>query len=426
MTSALPAGHLTLSWVGKERALLGTADGGYEWVERDDPRVTEARLLRTRETVGDAAGAPDNLLVVGDAYDALHALATVPEYAGRFRAQVKLVYLDPPFNTGQAFDQYDDALQHSVWLTMMRDRLLLVCELLAPDGSVWVHLDDSEMAYCRVLMDEIFGRNAFVASIVWQKRYSRDNRPAIGDVHDYILVYAPLGQDWKHVRNRIPRTAAKEYRNPNNDPRGSWRAVPMTAQGYRPNQMYAITTPAGAVHRPPKGRCWSMLQPRYEELLAAGRIYFGLDGRAQPGVIRYLDEDEGLVPWTWWPHDEVGHNDESKKEMLELFADAEAFATPKPERLLRRIVHIGSHPGDVVLDCFAGSGTTAAVAHKMGRRWIAVERSASTVSTFTRPRLEKVVSGADRGGITDAVGWERGGGFRVLEVGPTVHELQDS
>lgn len=214
-TSVPPSGRLTLSWVGKDQALLGTAGGGYEWVSRDDPRVTEVRLLHESATVGEvsmaASRAPaDNLLIVGDSYDALHSLNRIPEYASEYRARVKLVYIDPPFNTGQAFEHYDDALEHSVWLTMMRDRLLLIRDLLAPDGSVWVHLDDAEMAYCRVLMDEIFGRSAFVATVVWQKKYSRDNRPAIGDVHDYLMVYSPLGQGWKAVRNRIPRTAAKE------------------------------------------------------------------------------------------------------------------------------------------------------------------------------------------------------------------------
>lgn len=482
----MPSGRLTLDWVGKDQALLTTPEGGYEWVDRTDPRVTEIRLLHERETVG-AVGpgehhATDNLLIHGDAADGLRSLLNLPEFAAEYRGKVKLVYIDPPFNTGQAFEHYDDALEHSVWLTMMRDRLALIRDLLAPDGSVWVHIDNDNAAYCWALMDEVFGRSKFVSTIVWQKKYSRDNRPAIGDVHDYILVYSPLGTDWKHVRNRVVRTAAKEYRNPNNDVRGLWRAIPMTAQGFRPNQMYTIRSPAGVDHKPPKGRCWSMIRPRFDELLAADRIYFGVDGSAQPGVIRYLDEDEGLVPWTWWPHEEVGHTDEAKKEMLQLFPDVAAFDTPKPERLMQRIIHIGSQPGEIVLDCFGGSGTTAAVAHKMGRRWITVEREVRTIETFTRPRLGKVVAGDDPGGVTsvevytgdglpdgvkpgsarvsagvlkklfaagaldtaglsaDAVSelakalgnadrterqtvWLGGGGFRVLEVGPSLYDV---
>ena len=271
-------------------------------------------------------------------------------------------------------------------------------------------------------MDEVLGERAFVATIVWQKRYSRDNRPAIGPVHDFLHVYAPRGTDWKDIRNRVPRSNAKEYRNPNNDPKGRWRPIPLDAQAGHATaaQFYVIETPGGAKHPPPKGRCWSVTKTRFDQLVAEGRVYFGRNGRGKPNLIRYLKDDEGLVPWTWWPNTEVGHNDESKKEMLALFPEHEPFDTPKPERLMQRIIHVGSNPGDVVLDCFAGSGTTAAVAHKMGRRWIAVESSRETVHTFTRPRLEKVVAGDDPGGITKDVGWEGGGGFRLLEVAPSM------
>jgi adenine-specific DNA-methyltransferase len=417
-------GRLTLTWANKDRALLSHGESGYEWVDRDDPRAREVRLLDEIDRVGEVAGdASDNLLIRGDSLDALRALVHTPELAAEYRGRVKLVYIDPPFNTGQAFEHYDDSLEHSVWLGMMRERLVLIKELLSPEGSVWVHLDDAEMAYCKVLMDEIFGRSSFVSTVVWQKRYSRENRSALGSVHDSMLIYAPLGTEWKKVRNRLEREGAKEYRNPNNDPRGPWRLVPMTAQGYRPNQMYDIVAPNGKVHRPPKGRCWGLLEENYLKLLSEGRIRFGSDGNGQPGVLRYFDEDKGLVPWSWWPHDEVGHNDESKKEMLGLFEDEEAFATPKPERLLRRIVHIGSNPGDIVFDCFAGSGTSAAVAHKMGRRWVTVELSENTADTFTKPRLAKVVAGEDPGGITESAGWSGGGGFRDLRIAPSSWEV---
>ena len=419
-------GRLELTWTNKPLRLLAHEDGSYEWLPPSDYRVAEVRLLHTRGTVGETEPeerrARDNLLIRGDALHALTSLIDLPEFAREYVGKVKLAYLDPPFNTQQSFLQYDDALEHSVWLTMMRDRLLGIKTLLAPEGSVWVHCDDSEQAYLKVMMDELFGREQFVASIIWQKRYSRDNRPAIGPVHDYILVYAPLGAAWRDVRNRVPRDArsSRQYRNPNNDPRGPWRAIPMDAQGYRPNQMYEIVTPAGVLHRPPKGRCWSTIQERYNDLLAAGRIYFGQDNRGRPNIIRYLSEDEGLVPWTWWPQDEVGHNDEAKKEILDFFQVEEAFPTPKPERLMHRIIAIGSDSGDIVLDCFLGSGTTAAVAHNMGRRWIGIERSAETVETYAQPRLTKVVNGEDPGGVTSLTGWEGGGGFRVLDVAPSM------
>jgi adenine-specific DNA-methyltransferase len=420
-------GRLSLSWVNKEKALIADSDDGYLWVEPGDPRAEEIRLLDEVSSVGEVRGTPgDNLLIRGDSRDALRALARTPEYAAEYRGKVKLVYIDPPFNTGQAFEHYDDSLEHSIWLSMMRERLVAIRNLLAPDGSVWVHLDDAEMAYCKVLMDEVFGRTNFVATIVWQKRYSRENREAIGDVHDYVLVYAASASTWARVRNRQRRESAKEYRNPNNDPRGPWRLIPMTAQGFRPNQMYEIVSPNGKVHLPPKGRCWSMVRNRFDELMAEGLIRFGSDGNGQPGVLRYLDTDEGLVPWTWWPHNEVGHTDESKKEVLALFPGAEPFSTPKPERLLERIIHIGSNPGEIVLDAFAGSGTTAAVAHKMSRRWVTIEQQESTVDTFTRPRLEKVVNGEDPGGVTGSTGWVGGGGFRELRAAAPIVDVVDT
>jgi adenine-specific DNA-methyltransferase len=305
----------------------------------------------------------------------------------------------------------------------MRDRLELIRSLLAKDGSLWITIDDNEAHYLKVLCDEIFGRSSFIASIVWQKRYSRENREAIGDAHDYILVYALDPEKFKQIRNRVPvsEDQAKVYKNVTNNPRGRWRAIPMTAQGYRPNQMYEIVAPGGAVHRPPEGRCWSTIEPEFKKMLAAGRIYFGKDGNGQPNTIRFLDEVDGFVPWTWWPHEEVGHNDEAKKEIYSLFGKEDAFLTPKPERLIRRIIHIATNPGDLVLDSFAGSGTTGAVAHKMRRRWIMVEVG-EHCHTFIIPRLRKVIDSEDEGGITKAVNWNGGGGFRYYRLAPTLLE----
>ncbi len=300
-------GKLELTWTNKDQSLLAHEDGSYEWLPPSDYRVAEVRLLRDATTVGearaDSARAKDDLLIRGDALHALTSLLEIPEFAREYAGNVKLIYLDPPFNTQQAFEHYDDALEHSVWLTMMRDRLEELRDLLAPDGSVWVHCDDSEQHRLRCVLDEVFGRDKWVATVLWQKRYSRDNRPAIGTVHDYIHVYAADPDRWKQVRNRLPRDAktAKQYRNPNNDPKGPWRAIPLDAQGFRKNQMYAIVAPNGKVHRPPKGRCWGMLEPAFLELVEQGRIYWGKHGNSRPGVIKYLSETEGLVPWTWWP-----------------------------------------------------------------------------------------------------------------------------
>lgn len=339
---------------------------------------------------------------------------------------MKCIYIDPPYNTRSAFEHYDDNLEHNQWLAMIYPRLVLLRDLLAEDGSIWVSIDDNEGHYLKVVMDEVFGRANFVASPVWQKRYSRENRGAIGDVHEYITVYAKSPDRFKSDRNRLPldEQQAKIYRNPDNpketDPAKRWRGLPMTAQGFRPNQMYEIIAPNGRGHRPPEGRCWSMVQGEFRKLEAAGRIYWGRDGNAQPSVIRYLSEVEGLVPWTWWPHEEVGHTDESKKEANALFGADVSFGTPKPERLMQRILHIASNPGDLVLDSFLGSGTTAAVAHKMGRRWIGIEMG-DHAETHCKPRLDKVIAG-EQGGVSEPVGWTGGGGYRFYRLGAPVFD----
>lgn len=421
-------GRLELTWTNKDLSLLTLDDGRYAWVAPSDYRVAEVRLLHDVETVGGTGKtrARDNLLIRGDALNALRTLSQLPEFAREFAGKVKLVYIDPPFNTEQTFLHYDDNLEHSVWLTMIRDRLVQIRELLSPDGSVWVHCNDDEQHRLRCVMDEVFGTPAFVATVLWQKRYSRDNRPPIGPVHDFIHVYAPNIGLWKETRNLIPRDekSLRQYRNPNNDPKGRWRGIPMDAQAGHAteSQFYEIVLPSGRVVRPGKGRAWRFTREKYDVMLAEGRIYFGSKGDALPNTVRYLSEDEGLVPWTWWPHEEVGHTDESKKEILTLFPEHEPFDTPKPERLMRRIIQIASNPDDVVLDCFLGSGTTAAVAHKMGRRWVGIESATEVASTFSLPRLTKVVAGDDSGGITEFVGWKGGGGFRVLDVAPSMFE----
>lgn len=421
-------GRLTLSWVGKDQALIGTGEGGYEWVDRDDPRVTEVRVLRDKDTVGDVSTASnsvsDNLLIVGDSGHALRSLTRIPEYAGEYRGRVKLVYIDPPFNTGQAFEHYDDALEHSVWLTMMRDRLLLIRDLLAPDGSVWVHLDDAEMAYCRVLMDEIFGRDNFVACAIWQKIHARNNSAQhFSTVHDYILVFS---KDKNQLSlGRVARTELSnaDFWNPDDDPRGDWRRSDLTASHAYSEGKYEVVGPHGDRFKPRENRWWSLSKANFEALRDDDRLWWGKTGRTFPFRKRFAAELGGLVPNTFWTHDEVGDNRQAKSESTQLFGRNSIFATPKPERLLKRIVEIGSGPGDIVLDCFAGSATTAAVSHKMGRRWVTVELSPETALSFAQHRLQKVTSGEDLGGVAHDAGWDKGGGFRVLEVGPSMYEM---
>lgn len=418
-----------MTWTNKHLRLITTESGGYDWVEPGDPRVSEVRLLHDVDSVGEVGfGAADNLLVEGDALHALTALNRIPELASQFGGQVRLVYIDPPFNTGQAFANYDDNLEHSVWLSMLRDRLVQIKPLLAPDGSIWVHLDDAEVHRCRCVMDEILGAANFVATVVWEKDKGRRSDTHISSAHDYLLVYSPSPNRWKGARNLLPRSEEQDrrYRNPDNDPRGPWlQGDNGTAKSGSDASRWPITLPSGRVVRPPGGRGWAFGRATFQAALAAGSIYFGRDGNGMPIMKKYLSVvQQGVVPRSWWPADEAGHNQEAKRDHLrKMFPDEDPFATPKPERLLERIIHIATNPSDIVLDCFAGSGTTAAVAHKMGRRWVTVEREPDTVERFTRPRLAKVVAGEDPGGITSAVEWEGGGGFRHVKVGPSMLDL---
>ena len=398
---------LELTWVGKENR------------PRLEPRILIEDPAKSNHAAARVSDTDifDNVLIHGDNLLALKALEA--DYAG----EVKCVFIDPPYNTGSAFTHYDDGLEHSIWLGLMRDRLEIIRRLLSVDGSLWITIDDREMPYLRILLDEVFGRASFVAQNVWQKRYSRDNNSAIGDVHDYVICYAINPERFKAVRNRIEPDAKTRsaYRNPNNDPKGPWRLVPMSGAELRANQQYPVTTPSGRTIYPPEGRHWSVLEPKFLDLVAQGKVFFGKNGDSAPGLIRYFSEIEGLVPWTWWPHEEVGHTDESKKEIHALFGKSAAFDTPKPERLLKRILDIATNPGDLVLDSFAGSGTTGAVAQKMGRRWIMVELG-DHCTTHIVPRLQKVIDGSDQGGISKSVDWKGGGGFRYFELAPSLLE----
>lgn len=315
-------------------------------------------------------GPHENLIIEGDNFDALRALRIA--YSGK----VKCIYIDPPYNTGNRDFVYNDrfvdkdhAWRHSMWIEFMFQRLTLARDLLAQDGAIFVSIDDNEIFHLGMLMNEVFGDQAFIANCIWQKRYSRENRENIGDAHEYVLIYSPRPDAFKKRRNKVPFTErqAAIYKNPNSDPKGRWRTIPITAQAGHATkeQFYEIITPSGVSYRPSEGRCWSLSQATFEKLRAEGRIHFGKDGKSQPNLIRYLSEVEGVVPWTWWPHDEVGHTDEAAKEIRALLGSQTAFSTPKPVRLIERILQIATNPGDIVLDFFAGSGTTAHAVLKM-------------------------------------------------------------
>lgn len=534
-----PKGRLELTWMGKDSALIPVQEGKYDyaWVDPSDPRALEVKSIEVLEHVGEVAGpagANENLLLIGDSGDALRSLGTIPEYASKYCGQVKLVYIDPPFNTGQTFTHYADQMEHSIWLTMMRDRIRNIKPLLAPDSSVWVHLDDAEVHRMRVLLDEEFGPENFVTTVIWGKADTSRNDAAQFSVdQDYILVYS-ANPGWRP--NRLERTAKQDsiYSAPDGDGR-PWLAKPAHAPGARTHQgmVYAIQSPfTGEFMYPPEGGCWRLGQARMldelskwasykREVLNDAEIRARICGVSsddvKPGVPALIVEgslddarmsanralcgpwpevffindgsrlqvkgykpERGTTPRTIWPFTVVGSNRNSKAEVKALFPGTSPFATPKPERLLERIIRLATSPGDLVLDCFAGSGTTPAVAHKMGRRWVAVELQASTATTLIRSRLSRVVEGTEPGGVTSTtervavsgalpegvvateaqqfntmltkvssgldgldpatlnalrvatrtrdettIHWEGGGGFAVARMGPSMYEVDD-
>jgi len=455
--------RLQLTWYNKEKALIPTETGKYDytWVEPSDPRYCETHTLIMDEYVhgkqspkideyqyserADLTPQNDNLLILGESGDVLEALTRVPELSEKYVGQVKLVYIDPPFNTSQTFSSYEDNLEHSIWLTLMRDRLLHLKKLITEDGSIWVHLDTSENHRMRLLLDEVFGQQCFVAEIVWGKAdTSRNDAKQFSEDQDYIYVYSKK-ENWG--LNRLPRTDSQNAAKPGHAPGAK------THQG----MVYAIQSPfTGELLYPPVGGCWRLGQTlMFEELskytdyhlieiddaekraeicgVSASEVREGIKAillkdsieiarakalKVTKGVLPdvfFINDgrriqvkghlpERGVTPRTLWNFTDVGSNRNSKAEIKALFPGETPFATPKPERLLERIIHIGTNPGDIVLDCFAGSGTTAAVAQKMGRRWVTCELLEKTFKKYTLNRLIQVVNGNDQGGITRTKG----------------------
>lgn len=462
-------GRLELTWTDKDKALLSTEDGKYDYqfVDPSDRRVSEVRLLHEVERVEfdtpterpDDLPVPttDNLLITGDAMHALDALSKIPEYADEYLGKVKLVYIDPPFNTEKTFANYEDNIEHSIWLTMLRDRLRQIKPLLREDGLIWVHLDDAEIHRCRLVMDEELGPQNYLGTVIWQKADGpRNDLPNFSVDHDSILVYG------KTAASKLRKAERDEayntiYGSADGDP-NPWYDDNPTAPSAHRNQtwVYAIQSPiTGELMYPAKGRCWASKQ---ESVLAALSEYADYEmtlldddeRRAEicgvtvdalrkdiPALMLAVPLDEakasaearkarghwpeyilrakgtigrkrpqpvaGMNTRTLWLNDEVGHNREAKAEIKALFPQNNPFATPKPERLLRKVIETSTEPGDIVLDCFGGSGTTAAVAHKLGRRWVTSELLPETLDTYTKPRLCKVVNGTDPGGVTSTV-----------------------
>ena len=390
------------------------------WLTRDADIGASSRapwrLLEEAPELSGGAADARNMLIQGDNLEALKAL--LPYYANR----VKCVYIDPPYNTRSAFAHYQDNLEHAKWLAMMWPRLELLRDLLAEDGSIWVSIDDNEAHYLKVVIDEVFGRKNFIDTIIWRKNYSpKSSTRHFSSDHDYILVFAKSADAFRP--NLMPRTERqnKAYRNPDDDPRGPWKTSDLSARNPYSLGIYGITTPGGRViEGPPKGRYWVISEEKMQQFREDNRIWWGKDKNAIPQIKRFLSEvRDGRVPQTLWPYEEVGHTQDAKKEVVSLFG-GDVFGTPKPERLIQRVLHIATNPGDLVLDSFLGSGTTAAVAHKMGRRWIGIEMGEHAV-THCAPRLRKVTAG-ERGGVSEAVGWQGGGGFRFHRLGPAAFD----
>ena len=398
-----------LDWLNKRQALQAAAAVPY-------------RLIEVDAVHGDPAA--DNWLIQGDNLDALKAL--LPFHAGR----VKCIYIDPPYNTRSAFEHYDDNLEHSQWLSMMAPRLELLRELLAEDGSIWVQLDDNEAHYARVLMDETFGRANFVADITWQKSYAvRSNAEFVSTSTEHILWYAKSRKNF--APNRLARSDQQTARfsNPDNDPRGAWQSITFTISlvsgargrqfaktGTSPN-LFEVVSPAGVRFMPPAGRCWARTEDGFRALDQDGRIWWGPNGDRVPRLKMFLAETEGgVIPTTLWSSgDEYGFNQDGVRELRLLGFE---FPTPKPEKLICAVLKIATNPGDLVLDSFLGSGSTAAVAHKMGRRYIGIEMG-EHAHTHCLPRLQKVIAG-EQGGISKAVDWQGGGGVRFARLGAPV------
>lgn len=390
-----------------------------EWVNKNQAKeVTRSvpyHLLKQEAVHGDVSGAnADNLLIQGDNLLALKAL--VPFYAGR----VKCIYIDPPYNTQSAFEHYDDKLEHSQWLSMMYPRLVLLRELLKDDGSIWITVDDNEAHYLKVVLDEVFGRSNFLCDIAWEKRYSPPpDTKDFGYVHDHVLVYR---KSRSFVRKLLPATEDQtgRYKNPDKDPRGPWKAMDYTCRfsaDERPNLYYGIRQPStGEEVLPKRTRVWAMSREVHQRNEAEGRLWWGKSGtNSVPALKNYLSEvAQGMMPMSIWKHALAGHNQDAKKEALALFGDS-PFSTPKPERLMAVIQHIATEPGDLILDSFLGSGTTAAVAHKMGRRYIGIELG-ENARTHCIPRLQKVIEG-EQGGVSQPSNWKGGGGFRFCTLG---------
>jgi adenine-specific DNA-methyltransferase len=417
----------TLEWIGKDKVINHHQNVPFRVLERQYSYDENGQ--RTEDN------GSENMIIRGDNLEALKSL--LPRYEGK----VKCIYIDPPYNTGNEGWVYNDNVndhkirkwlgevvgkegedlsRHDKWLCMMYPRLKLLQKLLADDGVIFISIDDTEIANLKLICNEIFGANNHIATFVWQKRYSPDARTAISDAHEFILCFAKNPEAFKTTRHLLPLTNAqtKQFSNPDKDPRGPWKADNFTAPGYRPNQMYEITLPSGRIVTPPKGRCWRVTKEGFDRFVSEGKMIYGNNGDGAPAVKRFLSEMPGMVPWTWWNHEEVGHSQEGNKQLAAILGKA-VFDYPKPVRLIERILQIASDPDSIILDSFAGSGTTAHAVLNMNkadggnRKFILVEMM-DYADSITAERVKRVIDGYGSG--KNAVEGT-GGSFSFYDLG---------
>ena len=417
----------TLEWIGKSKVINHHQEVPF--------RVLERKYSFDENGQHDEDNGSENMIIRGDNLEALKAL--LPRYEGR----VKCIYIDPPYNTGNEGWVYNDNVndpkikkwlgavvgkegedltRHDKWLCMMYPRLKLLQKLLADDGAIFISIDDTEIANLKLICGEIFGQSNHVATFIWQKRYSPDVRTSVSDAHEFILCYARNPEIFKETRHLLPLGEAqtKQFSNPDHDPRGPWKANDFTAPGFRPNQMYEITLPSGRVVTPPKGRCWRVTKEGFDRFVEEDKMIYGNNGDGAPAVKRFLSEMPGMVPWTWWTHEEVGHTQEGNKLLAAILGKA-VFDYPKPARLIERILQIASDSDSIILDSFAGSGTTAHAVLNMNkadgghRKFILVEMM-DYADSITAERVKRVIRGYGEG--KNAVEGT-GGNFSFYDLG---------
>lgn len=372
--------------------------------------ASEFRALKKHSRLPNPMG---NALIRGDNAEVLTRLEAA--LAGR----AACVYIDPPYNNNESYEHYEDRWNHSEWLSGLKSRIELLRSTLAPHGSMWISIDDAEVHHVRVMAEQVFGAENFVTTIVWNHRKSRENRKVFSNNHEYVLCFAKDKSAFKAARNGLPADASilDRYKNPDQDSRGAWQSISANVQAGHatPAQFYTVTAPSGATFEPPKGRCWAYNKIRMDREIAAGNIYFGKSGRSSPRIKKFLtDASTCVTPQTLWSAEEVGTTEQAKKHLLSVLTSQAVFDTPKPEPLIQRVLTIATNPGDFVIDAFLGSGTTAAVAHKMGRAYLGIEEG-QHVLTHCAARLSAVVDG-EGGGVSQMEGWAGGGGFTTFEL----------